>query len=336
MACKTGFYSKGKFLITGEYLILEGALALATPLKYGQSLRVTKNREDHLLFWRTYIGNKLWFESLMDVGGLKIISASDTEKADKLHKLLVEADRLNPSLLSKKQGFEVITEINFNIDWGLGSSSSLTSNVACLFDVDPMQLHFMTSVGSGYDVACARAESPILFQRHAEMYNIIPVDFRPPFRDQIFFVYLGNKQRSDESIKIFMSNLRGKKTETRSISDLTMKLVGAKSLNDFEDVVREHEEIIGSVLGTKPIAKSHFPEFDGTVKSLGAWGGDFAMMTWKGSRIELQNWLTGKGYPTVFAFDEIIYPPKHPFNSASRRSMNINILNEEHYGIEEN
>ena len=34
------FYSHGKFLLTGEYLVLKGALALALPLKLGQSMTV--------------------------------------------------------------------------------------------------------------------------------------------------------------------------------------------------------------------------------------------------------------------------------------------------------
>ena len=34
------FYSNGKLLITGEYLVLDGAKALALPTKYGQYLTV--------------------------------------------------------------------------------------------------------------------------------------------------------------------------------------------------------------------------------------------------------------------------------------------------------
>ena len=34
------YSSHGKFLLTGEYLVLKGALALALPLKLGQSMTV--------------------------------------------------------------------------------------------------------------------------------------------------------------------------------------------------------------------------------------------------------------------------------------------------------
>ena len=35
---KTTYYSNGKLLITGEYLVLDGAEALALPTKFGQNL----------------------------------------------------------------------------------------------------------------------------------------------------------------------------------------------------------------------------------------------------------------------------------------------------------
>ena len=35
---KKTFYSNGKLLITGEYVVLDGAKALALPTKYGQNL----------------------------------------------------------------------------------------------------------------------------------------------------------------------------------------------------------------------------------------------------------------------------------------------------------
>jgi mevalonate kinase len=37
------FYSNGKFLITGEYLILDGAKSLAVPTKFGQELKIDSN-----------------------------------------------------------------------------------------------------------------------------------------------------------------------------------------------------------------------------------------------------------------------------------------------------
>jgi hypothetical protein len=39
MATQT-FYSNGKLLLTGEYVVLDGAEALALPTRFGQNLKV--------------------------------------------------------------------------------------------------------------------------------------------------------------------------------------------------------------------------------------------------------------------------------------------------------
>ena len=57
------FYSHGKLLITGEYLVLDGAKALAVPTVFGQDLSVkkmipTKYIGKVLIIWERF-GSKL-------------------------------------------------------------------------------------------------------------------------------------------------------------------------------------------------------------------------------------------------------------------------------------
>ena len=302
------FYSNGKFLISGEYLVLKGALAFAIPLKFGQSLQVSNlNNATAFLNWQSFVKENLWFEALFSPENLQIIETNDTEKAVILQKLLLAANILNPEILENKSGFEVISNINFDVAWGLGSSSSLLSNIAWWFNVDPMTLHRKTSKGSGFDVACARAGGLILYQLFGEKVKITPVTFEPAFRDQIYFVYLGKKQQSDKSIKCYNGLLKSRETETEQISQLTEEIVFAHSLSDFEYAIIEHEKIMSAVLHKKTIGEIRFPGFEGSVKSLGAWGGDFVMMTWKNERADLEKYLNEKGYFTIFSFDEIVY-----------------------------
>ena len=47
------FYSNGKLLITGEYVVLDGALSLALPTKYGQSL-IVESINDQKLVWKSF------------------------------------------------------------------------------------------------------------------------------------------------------------------------------------------------------------------------------------------------------------------------------------------
>ncbi|MFN2261209.1 MAG: mevalonate kinase, partial [Psychroflexus sp.] len=64
---KQHFYSHGKLLITGEYLVLDGAKALALPCKFGQDLSVQATSETKSS-WTSYDeNNKIWFSSEFDL-----------------------------------------------------------------------------------------------------------------------------------------------------------------------------------------------------------------------------------------------------------------------------
>jgi mevalonate kinase len=45
-------YSSGKVLLTGEYVILDGALSLASPTKFGQHLKFEEN-QSNLINWKS-------------------------------------------------------------------------------------------------------------------------------------------------------------------------------------------------------------------------------------------------------------------------------------------
>ena len=63
MVNKNTFYSNGKLLITGEYLVLNGAKALALPTKFGQSLQVSSLVEQKIS-WTSFDTDKsIWFET---------------------------------------------------------------------------------------------------------------------------------------------------------------------------------------------------------------------------------------------------------------------------------
>ena len=59
-------------------------------------------------------------------------------------------------------GTRVETQLEFPREWGLGSSSTLISNLGLWAETDPYDLLSATLGGSGYDIAAARSESPFL------------------------------------------------------------------------------------------------------------------------------------------------------------------------------
>ena len=90
------FHANGKLLITGEYLVLKGATALAVPLNKGQTLSVGSSNETGFS-WRAETPNGLWFEIKFDEK-LTILETSDYKKAEKLQLILRKALQQKPSV----------------------------------------------------------------------------------------------------------------------------------------------------------------------------------------------------------------------------------------------
>jgi len=300
------FYSRGKLLISGEYLVMKGASALTVPLQKGQTLSVELENEQGIIRWTSLVHGKEWFSCTINFTLFEVMTSSDVRKAQFLAELLKSAYELNRGFLSVNQGYGVTTDLDFNLDWGFGSSSTLISNVAFWAGIDPFDLHRKVSQGSGYDVVCARHDQPLIFTLKTQGYEIKPVDFKPPFRNRIFFIYLGNKQDSSISVKKFLGKEVADRGLIREISLLSETMASAENIDVFNKSLKSHDQILSKLLTQPRLKEGRFPELDGEVKPLGAWGGDFAMMTFGGDRSELVSYLKQKNIEVIFSFDEIV------------------------------
>jgi mevalonate kinase len=300
------FYSHGKLLLSGEYLVLKGALSLAVPLKLGQTLEITDEAENSTLSWESYEHDQLWFSAGYRIPDLLPTQTTDKRIANKLESILKAASSLNPKFLSNKDGIRVVTRTGFSLSWGFGSSSGLISNIAWWAQIDPFELHKKVSHGSGYDVICAREDGPVFFKVLGDKFEKYKAEFDPAFKHQIFFIYLGNKQDSSVSVKNFMSLNKDFSKEIQAISSLSHSIASESNLDDFEHAIHHHEKVMASILGRKTLKKNRFPDLEGEIKSLGAWGGDFAMLTWHGTKQELRDYLAFKSIDTVLSFEELI------------------------------
>lgn len=298
------FRSNGKFLITGEYLIMKGATGLAVPLKPGQTLEVDRSPQP-FIDWVSAMYNKTWFTARFQPGTFRVIEASDKDTAKFLSGIFKKAGSLSTGKTDLAHS-KIKLNLEFDLKWGMGSSSSLLSNIAYLFDVDAFQLHLKVSRGSGYDVVCARSAGPLFFTRKGSDFTAVEAPFNPPFSRNIYFVYLGDKKRSDRAVDSFMQTRKRFTREVKWISELTRHIASAKDIRDFEYYMKEHELVTGAVIREPVIQQRLFPDLDGQVKSLGAWGGDFVMMTWEGTRNALTSYLSDKGLKTFFSFKQII------------------------------
>ncbi len=300
------FYSSGKLLITGEYLVMNGAVALAVPVNFGQTLQVTDIFNPGILKWESRAHNKPWFSAEINTGFFDIVETNDRAVADKLIDILHGARKMNTNFLIGQQGWKVISNANFDLNWGLGSSSSLISNIAYWADVDPFDLNKKVAKGSGYDVICARQDGPVFFQQKSNGYITGPAEFNSVFKDAVYFVYLGRKQDTSESVSWFLQHQQSYRKEIEIISEITRNIVSAETIQELENLISEHENLMSQILKKERLKETRFPDFKGEVKSLGAWGGDFAMLTWEGTKQELVNYLVNKQIDVVFNFNELI------------------------------
>jgi len=304
------FYSHGKFLITGEYLVLKGALALAQPLRFGQRMDVKKTTES-ILHWKSLDANgNVWADMTFSLPDLKILSSSyanrrDSEKkiAETLQQILVEAKVLSPGFLENESGCSIETRLSFPAEWGLGSSSTLINNIARWAQIDAFALSGRTLGGSGYDIACANSDQPITYQLIEGKPHIKKVQFDPGFKNNLYFIYLNKKQNSREGIEKFRMSKFDDRSLVEEISTITKKILSTDHLTDFEKLLRAHEDIIAGILSTEPVQKKLFPDYFGQIKSLGAWGGDFILAT---GNEHTPAYFNNKGYHTVFPFCTMI------------------------------
>ncbi|KAF0196868.1 MAG: hypothetical protein FD166_2146 [Bacteroidetes bacterium] len=272
------FHANGKILLTGEYLVLKGAEALAVPLVVGQGMIIEKGGKSNLLSWSAGDTEGTWFEGEYRLPDLELVFATDRNVAGRLKGILLAARDLNPVFLRDNSGLKVVTRLEFNRNWGFGSSSTLTSLVAQWASIDPMNLHRLISKGSGYDVACSMTDNAIIFSLKDGNPKIAGVDFNPPFDHLMQLIYLDSKQDSDLEVEAFRKMAeRDLSGEIRRISEISLLLSTVKDTETFIALLLEHEEIIGKVLGRETVKNRLFPDFEGVVKSLGAWGGDFVL-----------------------------------------------------------
>ena len=300
------WYSHGKLLLSGEYLVMEGAKAFALPLKQGQSLLLRKSNDAGRLSWNAFQRDGSWFSAIYDTEKFTIIETDNQKLAENLSRILQAVRQLSKSFLRDGIGFSVETKLDFNPEFGFGSSSTLISNLAWWAAVSPFELLRLTFGGSGYDIACARIDSPLFYQLTDNGPQIEEINFGPDFRNQIYFVYLGKKQKSTESIKSFKSSAVFGKNDLETISHISEQLITTKSLRDFEHLLNEHERVMSAILKRPTVKSQLFNDFQGTVKSLGGWGGDFVLVTSNQPDSEFRSDMKNRGFPVVFGYDELV------------------------------
>lgn len=292
----------GKLLLTGEYFVLDGAEALAVPTRLGQRFEVVNREYDGFTWVINYPDKRqrgLLFQEWNQSSGIP------DPIRERLQQLFRAADDLNPGSPRRLRWQSIHCTLEFDPGWGLGSSSTLVAFLADFFEVDAYALLEKTFGGSGYDLACAKADGPLRYRRRdSRPPEVTPVAWSPEWLKHTYFVYLNQKQNSREGIKTYRSR-PSDPTVITDINQLTRELLEpALHPRTAAQILERHEELVSKYIGL-PKVKDRFPDFPGTVKSLGAWGGDFIWVLSEEPEEKVRSYFNERGYGTFFRYHDL-------------------------------
>lgn len=298
------FKSNGKLLITSEYLVMKGAMALAIPAKLDQELNVISTNSD-FVNWKSFNkNNQIWYEEkfFLDKGNL-IYNSQKNKMSDLIVHLFDYIHTFNSP--EKSIGNEFIWKINFDRNWGLGSSSTLINNLSKWAKVNPYKLLFSVFNGSGYDIACCDKNNPIIFQKKDGYLTVSNTTFNPNFLNNLFLIYLNKKQDTQKSIQNFLKTDESFNEGINQINEIVHEIENVKNITTFESLIERHEKIIANILQTPTIQNEKFPDYNnGVIKSLGSWGGDFILASGDEKSID---YFKEKGFNTIKKISDLLY-----------------------------
>lgn len=296
------YYSHGKLMICGEYAVLGGATAFVLPTKAGQAMRVSEHfAEDHPhLDWISYDKNgNIWFQCKLSLPYFILEYSSDQAVAIQLVRFLTNARALNPLFLEEGNSYKVETFLEFDLDDGLGSSSTLTNNLAQWAGVNAFSLHFNAFKGSGFDVAMAMKGKPLLYTMNGINPIVDVIEWNKPFTDKLYFVHLNKKQNSREEIA---QKPQFNHAQLAQISRISRLISANDDYFEFCLLLELAENELAQIMNRPTVKQELFPDFHGTVKSLGAWGGDYVLAT----GTDTIEYFKSKGYERIVPFADMI------------------------------
>ncbi len=299
---KNHLFSPGKLLLTSEYFVLDGALALAVPTKLGQDFYwEEKDDGKRIIFWEALHENKPWLVAKIDYENWRVLETNLPESAAFILKVLKNVQQLSLVKFQDNLSYHIKTNLQFPGNFGLGSSSTLMNNLAEFAEIDAFILNEISLGGSGYDIAVAQEKSAILYQNDPK--NIQKIEFNPPFLENLILIHLNQKQDSREGINAFRTrekslSLKGEFTK------ITEEVLKCQDLEAFSKLMSLHESKLSGFLEMETVKEKYFKDCPVFVKSLGAWGGDFVLSAKFG---DFKNYFFEKGFTQIFDYKELVY-----------------------------
>lgn len=295
--------SHGKLLLTSEYFVLDGALALAVPTRLGQVFFYEEKKDEkHLIVWEAKHLNKDWLKVIIDYQNWRIVETNLPNEGVFVLKILKKIQILSAIKFQNLDSYFIQTNLEFPANFGLGSSSTLINNLAQWAKVDAFLLNEKCLGGSGYDIAVAQKKSTILYQTKPTR-KVKKIIFNPSFKDEIIFIHLNQKQDSRAGIAHYRT-LKNKDNLIQYFSEITQKILEVNNIQSFTSLMMEHENKISEALNLTTVKEKYFSNYGGLIKSLGAWGGDFVMASKFG---DYKTYFQQRNFHTIFEWKDLIF-----------------------------
>lgn len=226
-------------------------------------------------------------------------SLTDSEDSHLLKVLAL----VDPTFWKPGKSYRFETRLEFHRNSGLGSSSTFIELLSRYFKLDPFQVQDKVFGGSGYDVAIAAVQKPLIFWRTENDIHFRQWSLNPELTKDWKVVFLGNKVNSRTStsqVNDMLDDLAKDENYQMQIQKIIEIVRDAKELMAVETGIEMYQMFLSQLLGmvtpytffgVKPLPR-------GVCKWLGAWGGDMLLVNsvvwdayyslWNGC--EVKNW----------------------------------------------
>jgi len=278
------FYAPGKILLCGEYLVLKGFNGIAVPTQKGQWLEVfefetPENKKDTIIYTALDFEGYKWIEWQGEINTIQKQEIS-TESIDFLIKFL----KLLPKKSWKKGcSYRFETRLEFNQNWGLGSSSTFISLLCQYFRLDPFKMEQKLFGGSGYDIAIAELKQPLIFWKNKNGANFRTWSAEVTKESDWSVVFLNekvNSRKSSELINEAIQEISDDAAYQLQFQKIIEMIELANDIFTIEAALEMYQLLLGQItnlptpyqfLNIKPVKQ-------GLCKWLGAWGGDMILV----------------------------------------------------------
>ena len=329
----------GKVLLSGEYVVLDGATALGLASRLGQSMEVFRGGEPGRLRWTAHDHLRHpWLKAnYRIVDGQWSVDEGDvatSEAAVMLRNWLQTAWTLMAKAsegsasgygeafwndILRQEGLTVHTRLDFARSWGLGSSSTVMALLAQWLEVDARTLYTLTTNGSGYDLEVALQNSSILYRlpygrpitnstSTPPLEPIVqPIHYHAPQGGCLWLVDPGGKQTSAKEV-VRYHNLDSKRRLycVEEISSLSKELATCHEVDRMLEYFVRHDSVLENLLQQPCLHRISGKGFPGRLKSLGAWGGDLFLAV-SNCPEDAVHWLKNQSDWSIYPFDQLIH-----------------------------